>query len=423
MSDNHAEEYNRKQVEESEAADKIYRETIKALQTEERFVNFFKNYNAQSVEGFIKYYASQKTNWYKYGNTFYNYRQSKKNVWRNSCIEMLKEIFSKKVFDLKCRWVAGEMDLPGIETSYDFYRWEKNPALCEAVEPITPKELGCYLSYLDLPEEAAEEESRSSLYRAFVQYHHDRAYAWEDSHEMIPRWFHYYDRHFGTAPLLLLPVTRVEIEEDYKEIWSIEIHQKTLPEEQRKNHYYVTRQQRVELNRNPEKRKAHQEEQNRKWKEEEKKRPKYEHISVHDRKKMDELVSLIETPEVRDWYRASRDWYERGRGEDRIFSELIGLKDAKEFISIESNDDYREAIKNAYEGYADRMKRETLPFVFEEYRETVMSKKAFNWKTNDLDSGSDMVTNTLKEHILAVRKLKGQPENFDFLKKENLPKN
>src|SRR3954469_1042448 len=110
MGNKHREEYDAKQVEQKEAANKIYQDTIRALKTEERFVNFFKSYEPKSVEQFIAHYASIKTQWHTHGDSFAKWKSAKKNKWRYEAVACLKNIYDKKLFDLVCRWQAGEMD-------------------------------------------------------------------------------------------------------------------------------------------------------------------------------------------------------------------------------------------------------------------------------------------------------------------------
>ena len=62
---------------------------------------------------------------------------------------------------------------------------------------------------------------------------------------------------------------------------------------------------------------------------------------------------------------------------------------------------------------------EALPFVFKEYRACIDKNKPFNWKTDGHDSFKGYKDDK-KRQILEARKLKGEPEDFDFLKKDNL---
>lgn len=420
MSNDRVEKLHCKHIEKAEHINKIYQDCITELKTAERFVNYFKSYNDQSVKNFIEFYAGQKANWYSGVDLLYRHQLSKKNKWRWKALGMLKEIFIKKLFDLKCRWVAGEMDLEGIEVSPDFEKWACDPASCTAVEPITGEEFSCYMSFVEAQDDQDgrqyDDEDRGTCDSA-LNFYHDYRSLFVGSHErLIPEWFHYYDRRFGTAPLLGLPVKRTDLEADYNDTWCTEIYAKTLTPEQLKTWSHSSRKQRKELRENPEKNKAHIEEQNRIY-QERKKETNYSHMSIYDREMMKELVALTEPPEVSKLYKASELWKKRRQGGEEIECTLIYMEEAKEYIPIEGDDDYREAIKKAFADYARRMKMETLPMLFEQYCECIQRGKPFDWSTG---GDKKLSGNDLRDRIIAARKCKGEPENLDFLKKENL---
>lgn len=419
MAEDHHEEYNRKQLEQKELEDKIHRETVKALNTEERFVNYLNQYLPQSVEGFINYYAQMKASWFSYGDDFYKFRNLRENKWRNESVELLKEIFYKKIFNLKCRWIAGEMDLPGIEASCDFDLLEENPLLTEIIEPITRQEFDCFIEFLNYQQASDEEDDDDRVYShsALEFYHKHKSLLVEGWERLIPAWFHFYDAHFGTAYLMELSLIRQDIEEDYNDFWTENILKKTLTDEQLASWSYLSRIERLNLKADPQKEKEYWEEHNRRYLENKKSKPAYIHISTYDRKKMKEIVEIIETPEVKRLFEATTEWRGRNVRNECIEAEVIYLLEAKGKIPIESNDDYREAIIKAYKSYAMKQKLETLPMVYEEYLEAVAAKKTFNWETDKYGRHSN---SELKKRIIAVKKLKGEPENFDFLKKENL---
>jgi hypothetical protein len=422
MSEDHTEKYLTNEILKSEKALKIYNETKKALQTEERFVNFFKGYDPESVKSFIEYYGSQKAHWIENGPAYAAMHYRKDSRWRNEAVNMLHTIFEKKLFNLKCRWVAGEMDLPGIEISYDFRKWNHNPNLAAGfIEPITEEELTSYLEYRSWAVETHLDEDGDidilEPYSAINSYHHYKAIAIDDHVYKVCAWWNWYDKRFSTAPLMELPLVRTELQEDYLDIWSVEIHIKQYSEEIQKNFQHLNRQQRKELKADPDKRKAYFEERDRKYAEQEKKIPKYKHVSTYDREQMKMLVSKLETPEVQKYYHAYRRWIDKRSRHDRIDSNIYDLKKIKEWIPVQANDDYRDGLQQAYDDYSDKKTLEALPFVYEEYKECMALKKPFRWNMEETSApGNDM-----GDRILAARKWKGEPENFDFLKKENLP--
>ena len=423
MSDSPKENFIQKQLDEASQSAKIYNDTIHLLQTEERFVNFFKGYRQQSVEGFIKYYAGQKANWIMKADDMYNMRYNKNNKWRIKATKLLKEIYLKKLFNLQCRWVAGEMDLPGIEISSDFQTWMADPSSCPFVEPISPAELACYQEFTEYYTPALIQEDQDNeigtSYMAFEFYHLFRAGYTENHERLIPRWFGYYDKHFNTGHLLEASLVRKELEYDYNDIWAENIQYPTLTDVQKKHWVHRNRAFRKEMHENPEKHKAYIEEQNRRYYEHQKTEPQYISLSTYDTEQMEELMKEIETSEVRSFYRATHEWRKRRDGNEEIQTRIWELEKVKEWIPLEANEDYREAISKAYNEYNHRMTYTTLPVIINEYRQCIEQGKTFDWIKNEDSFILSSIADT-KKRILEARRFKGEPENFDFLKKENL---
>jgi hypothetical protein len=417
-----------KAVEEAERISKIFEETQKRLQTDENLVNYLKPYDDKSVERFIKYYAQQKSNWFQSGNDLERFRKSMKTHYYNQALVMFREIYHKKLFNVMCRWVAGEFDLPGIELSADFYPMIYDPGLCTFVEPITSEEFDCYWQFRQtgnwLPStysvdenDSTIEDGYSSSQIAIEWYHKYRSIYMRFEKREIPPWFSFYDKHFGTAYLLDLPHLRTDIELQYVEIWDLEIQVKTLTLEQLKNRDYRTLAMRKLHFENPDIAKAYQDEHNRQYYERKKNEPDYVYISAYSRDVLDEVVPLIESREIIRYYEAVKVWdLQQQRGED-IEMDIIHLQEAKELIPIMANDDYRKAIKQAYEDYSKKKTMDCLPHIFDAYRQCIQKGESFDWLNGAVP---EKKSNELRNKILDARKHRGEPENFDFLKKENL---
>ncbi len=427
MSDNLNEELKKKAVAEAERLSKIFEDTKTALQTEERFVNFLMNYHPDSVKSFIEHYARQKSYWYGHADDMHRFRTRMNGHYYDIAMEQFKDIYLKKLFNIQCRWVSGEMDLPGIELSSDFNKFINEPESCTFVEPITSREFECFMQFKQLgnwlPEvngkrmEEGDDNYYNSAAIAITFYHRFRSnYTKRDIFECHP-WFYFYDKCFNTESLLDLPALRTDLEQEYEEIWDEEIHTKTLTPEQLKNRYFLSRADRKLHLENPELHKAYIEEENIKYKEEHKNDPEYLYMSTYDRKLMDELVPLLEDREVVKYYKANDEWRRRLEWGERIEMTVIYLQKAKEYIPIESNDDYREAIKKANKYYENKMVMELLPLIFEKYCKCMSSGIAFEFK-KDQSPHADF--NSSREHIIEARIWKGEPGNLDFLKKENL---
>jgi hypothetical protein len=74
----HHEDHINKQLQEAEQGKRIYEQTIQALRTEERFVNFFKAYNPTSIEQFMDVLCARgRCNGYRYAGNFEHYAAQK----------------------------------------------------------------------------------------------------------------------------------------------------------------------------------------------------------------------------------------------------------------------------------------------------------------------------------------------------------
>jgi hypothetical protein len=416
MSDRVSQRY---KIEEAERASKIYEETISMLKTEECFVNFFKDYDHRSVEKFIKHYAECKAEWYIHADKNHWMRLRDENKWREEAMCRFKDIFRKKLFDLKCRWVAGEMDMPGIEFSEDFVKWSNEPAMCTATEPITRGELECYLQFMQTEDPCAEEDLNKATPGGAVQLYHKGRSLYEKKHEIyIPDWFHFYNTRFGTGGLLHLPTIRTDLEWDYHDIWTKEFFAKTTDPETLKEWKHLPRAEKKILYEDPEKAKARDEEFMRALKERSKKWPPIVIYSTSDKKMMDELVPQIESREMVRLYKGYTEWKRREHNKIDVECLVEDLNDIEnEQIPVGSHDDFRVALKDAYKKYAFKMVMEILPRIFDEYRECLGNGKPFDWDTMEYQSEPD---NEMRKNILKARVWKGEPANFDFLKKKNL---
>jgi hypothetical protein len=413
------EDHLNKQLQEKEQEQRLFEQIKEQLRTEEPFVNFFKPYNPTSIEQFIEFYATRKVQWLRYAGNFEHYAAQKLQRDRKQVVDLLEHIMVKKLFNLKCRWVAGEMDLEGVEMSCDFNQWRKIPALLKAAGPITADEFYCYLDYYreGSPERLDEYgDPEGSSRQALHHYHDSRSRLSASAGNDIPDWFHRYDSHFGTAHLLHLPTTRTDIELDHFDDWNLLIHIPSLSPEIAKNLRPMNRAIRARL--------AHDAEFNRQWMEENERlhkerqgdAPKYEHFSIHNRTIMDEIVMAIETRDVQRMYRDERKWNELRNREDSMFTPVDYLQEVKGYVAIAPHEDHREAIREAYEHHLHQTNGEALELLFEEYEACMRSGQPFDWGENVRDYSSDV-----RDRILAVRKFKGLPLNFEFLQKKNLP--
>lgn len=423
MADNHKEDFLKQQADKALQLKKLHDDTLHMLQTEERFVNLLKGHNNQSVQSFIKQYAQMKVNWYTYAESNYENRLRKKNKWRDSALSRMRDIGLKKLFNLKCRWIAGEMDLEGIELSADFSKWVQQPFSCPYLEPISYEEFDCWLRFREEQNQKCEDDddyADASPGSALENYHWYRSIYMDKPEELIPAWFHYYDQQFGTAQLMHLSTIRMDIEQDFNDLWTTEIYVHTLSAEQQKIFTHHNRAMRKELKENPAKLEEVRTENAKKWEEYKKVNPQYTFYSAWDRKIVDRVVELIEPPQVKKYYKAYRKWEMRSNTNEDAQMAIWGLNEAREWVAIESHNDYREALIKAYRDYSKRSINELLPVLFAEYRECIERNKPFQWSSNNSSAEQPSASQELKKRIFAVLQLQNRPLNLDFMKKENL---
>ena len=102
------------QVEKIKAKDEFFKQIVHEMKTEERFVNYFKQFESSEVESFIKNYARQKILWYDLAENLKNWKDSKQDKWLKACFKALIQIQQKKLFNAQCLWRAEKTKLEGV---------------------------------------------------------------------------------------------------------------------------------------------------------------------------------------------------------------------------------------------------------------------------------------------------------------------
>lgn len=422
MSDEIKKSFYENQEEEAKRRAAMYEENVRMLQTEERFQKFFEGYHKDSIALFIKWYATIRVSWHL---NKYNFGESLKSISGKdykAANGVLALIYIKKVFNLKCRWIAGEMDLQFITCSVDFDNWYNNQSIQKYIGPITQEEVECMIAYR---KQSYNADNDDIYYEDFLpdtmlkKYHLQKVMLDWDEDSEVPGWFQFYDKHFGTGPLMDLPLIRKELEVDYLDLWKQILHYPSLSAEQLKVQKKLSRKEKVALRADPEKEKAYYEEQrklydiqNAEWK-------KYVHLSTYNEEQMNELMKLCETNEIRSYYNAERERRRRDVTEEELTEEFKYLGKLKHNLPIQSYDDFREGIRALYWEEKMGIANQQLRFAYRAYCETLASGKPFNWEIKTTDWSYD--DDNTKWRIIQIRQMLRQPENFDFLKKENLP--
>src|ERR1019366_9362644 len=136
--------YHRENIEKATKKATFYKEIVHSLQTEERFVNYFKGFTPESVETFIKTYANQKVNWYEHGDMFKQLAVSKGTRWNMIAERALYMIQLVKIETLLHDWDAG-LYKPQELIFHDLMIMFQDPLNCKEITPISQEDLEIYL--------------------------------------------------------------------------------------------------------------------------------------------------------------------------------------------------------------------------------------------------------------------------------------
>lgn len=216
--------------------EEFYRKTVQELQTEERFVNYFKQFEPKSVETFIKNYASRKVIWYDVGESMRKYRKSKQAQWQENCFKALIHIQQKKLFDAQCLWRAGKAKFEGIDICYDFKYWDNHIIACPVIPPVSQEEIDFFFRYL---RETSFEGPFDN--RILFQEHDEilKSYRMlDDGWAYIP-WYRFCDEELGTYSYLELPDVMGEKEEFYMQLHRDDYQKKNRKEIDERNAAYL----------------------------------------------------------------------------------------------------------------------------------------------------------------------------------------
>ena len=140
-------ENQRKEEERRQRMEAVRQQTIKRLTSDAAIQDYFKYFSDSSIESFISGYATLKSLFMEYSNTYENIAEKQYTEYAERADHCLKEIQLKKLFDVRCQWGARLIDIDGIETSGDFFMWSGHVLNCPFLTPITKEEFDLYMRY------------------------------------------------------------------------------------------------------------------------------------------------------------------------------------------------------------------------------------------------------------------------------------
>ncbi len=338
---------------------------------------YFAQFTPESVTSFIDSYFIYKNMWLEYGGMYSKMMEDNSIQWVSKANEYLEYIQQKKLFDLQCLWRAEKIELKDVQLTTDFKLWEHNILNCPFLEPISADEIELMQQFLT----QNNADTELGWFEDWQDYEEIKeAYNTDNANRNFPEWYDFYNGRRGTGVYMLLPDIRGEKEEFYLDLW-------------RDSKREEWAEQRREYEKN--------------------KGESLKRISYYDKEVVAWFVSTFENKEVQHLYKAF-EWSNKNDDDKETLEEDLDLLfDADEYVPIESNMDWKEAIKNAAQKYRLKKISEALPEAYEQY---LMTKQIGIGFAND--SGLFKTLLGIKEdnikRILIGRKLNGEPEDLNF---------
>jgi hypothetical protein len=109
---------------------------------------YFANYSKTTVDYFISSYADVKHAMLADKARHKADYEEHRTIFMRLADDFIDIILQKKLFNLQCRWRAGEMDLPHVLSTHDFSFWEHNIRSCPIIPPITEDEIDICIRFL-----------------------------------------------------------------------------------------------------------------------------------------------------------------------------------------------------------------------------------------------------------------------------------
>ncbi|MBI4930862.1 MAG: hypothetical protein HY841_08885 [Bacteroidetes bacterium] len=379
------EDYTKEEIEKNKFQEKIYSETVKWLESDEKIQEYFKNFQSSSIQTFIHGYATQKSRWLSNKPANEKYLQNISVEYHEKALKCLEIIQQKKLFDKQCEWRAEQFTHPSIEISDDFSVWEHNVLNCPLIEPISQNDIDFFNEYL--LSEREQELAWLANWQDYDRYKDSFEHGGED--DDFPQWYNYHDFKKGKTSPLLLPDIRGEKEKHYRSIG--------LAEQRRKRE--------EELKNNPP-------------------APKPLPYLWSGEKEMTAFMKEFEKDKsVFRAYKIYNMTYQKDMDDaneeeaallERVDDAIYHLKDCYEqFPVFGLHSDWKSALIATAKHWVDVQTSRALPIVYDEYLFRQQCGIAHPLMEEQIKSYT-YFANLVKEQILLGRELSGMPKDFNF---------
>jgi hypothetical protein len=206
--------------EKKEFLENLEKEFCNELEGSDKARRYFEKYHPDSIPNFIKQYARQRTELIKHQNMYVHVFQRREE--HDLYIQQLAEkaldfILQKKLFNLQLKWRAEQIRIKEVNMAYDFRFWGAHIRSCPFLPPVEKKEIEVFKSFLLSPEQ--ENDLTAFRFLEWQDYDSIMEKDEEGDRSNMPEWYEWYDLHCGTVGLFYLSDIRGQKEEFYFELF------------------------------------------------------------------------------------------------------------------------------------------------------------------------------------------------------------
>ncbi|TGE25942.1 hypothetical protein E5K00_12345 [Hymenobacter aquaticus] len=359
------------------------------LSTNPRYDAFFAPYQPSVRAHFVSDYTNQKMLWLRFGDFYERHLTGRLTQFEEEAYTRLWDIQQKKLFDLQCQWRAELVTLEGVVTSYDFANLSEAIENSTLIPPITREELDLYLRFVAQADYGNDLADRWGGRFSWQHYEDVKAayadeddeadeYPWRDE---PPEWYLFHNQHTGHDQLLQLPDLRGQKEERYLDAWRNDTSKQPTaspapdpapPADPRP--FALSYEEGLAL-------------QNKFAQE-------FESAQVNRQRTAYQAANPTATFD-----------------DEELERTLDFLQDLDEPVPIAAGPDWKTAVRQAAYEFRKQKLLTNLPLAFEAYHQRLawgIAQPALS------DREPHRLAEVVREHILAGRKLLGEPEDFNF---------
>lgn len=360
----------------------IRQQTEEDLRSNQIYHDFFAQFNAASVDLFIRNYARRKAVYLTRGPQYISQKEQQGIRYKILAEDALWAIQQKKLFNLQCQWRAEQVKLKGIEHSTQFMLLSANIQHCSFISPVSRAEVDLYMSFLR-SESGQQNQGFDNWqdYEGFrAEFENKTIPGLEEPSETIPAWYRFYDEHHGTHTLLELEDIRGEKESRYRSL---------------------SRQKQLEHIRSKQSSSMQDA------------RP---YLSIFDAEIVESFVRQFEDKKTLKYCKAVEQFQQSLDDQMEVDDALETLRNANIPVPVRANADWRNAIIQAAQKYELEQVAQILPAVHQEY--TFRAENSINFTQSIVDRKRGEYAYQLcelaRQQILEGRTIAGENPDFNF---------